>query len=103
MQTNFLQMKPKYYSTYFENSCIIHLMYLEVRDSSNVPRRFVNQYIMIIMNNLLTFTDNGHYGCFMKTIMNDFLAFLDNGHYGCFMITIIKDLSTFLDTCIKSL
>ena len=78
-------------------------MYLEVRDSSNVPRRFVNQYIMIIMNNLLTFPDNGHYGCFMKTIMNDFLAFLDNGHYGCFMITIIKDLSTFLDTCIKSL
>ena len=37
------------YPMYLEDSCIIHLMYLEVHDSSDVPRRFVNLYIMVIM------------------------------------------------------
>ena len=82
-----------------EDSCIIHLMYLEVHDLSNVSGRFVNLYIKIIMKDLLAFLDNGHYGCFMK----DLFAFLDNGHYDCFMITIMKDLSAFLDTCIRCL
>ena len=74
----------------------MHLMYLEVRNSSDVPRRFVNPYIMVIMKYLLSFLDNSHYGCFMITIMKDFLDFLDNSHYGCFMITIMKDFSIFL-------
>ena len=91
------------YSTYLEVSCVIHLMYLEVRDSSDIPRRFVNLYIMIIMKDLLVSLDNGHYGCFMITIMKEILVFLNNGHYGCFMITIMKDLSAFLDTFIRSL
>ena len=51
--------------TYLEDSCIIHLMYLEVRDSSYVPERFVNLYIMVlivaIMKDLSTFLDNSHY------------------------------------------
>ena len=68
----------KDYPMYLED-----LMYLEVRNLSDVPRRFVNLYIMVIMK--------------------DFLAFLDNGYYNCFMITSIKDLSIFLDTCIRSL
>ena len=71
------------YSTYLEDSFIIHLMYLEVRDSFDVLGRFVNLYIMVIMK--------------------DPLAFLDNGHYGFLMITIIKDLSVFLYTCSRSL
>ena len=73
----------EYYPTYLEDLCIIHLMYLKVRDSSDVPGRFVKLYIMVIMK--------------------DFLTFLDNHHYGCFMITIMKYLSAFLDTCIRSL
>ena len=91
------------YPTYLEVSCIIHLMYQEVRDSVDVTGRFMNLYIMVIITNLLAFLDNGHYGCFMITIMKDFLAFLNNGHYGCFMITIMKYLLAFLDTCIISL
>ena len=35
--------------TYLEDSCILHLTYLEVRDSSDVLGRFVNLYIMAIM------------------------------------------------------
>ena len=88
---------------YLEDSCIIHLMYLEVRDSSDLSKRFENLYIMVIMNDLLAFLNNGNYGCFMMTIVNDLLAFLDNGHYGCFMITIMKNFSAFLDISIKSL
>ena len=65
---------------YLEDLCIIHLMYLEVRNLFDVPRRFVNLYIMVIMKD-----------------------FLYNGYYNCFMITSIKDLSIFLDTCIRSL
>ena len=76
-------MNLKDYPTYLEDSCIIYLMYLEVLDSSYVPGRFMNLYIMIIMKYLL--------------------AFLDNGHYGCFMITIKKNLLAFLNTCIRSL
>ena len=49
-----------------EDSYIIHLMYL---DSSDVPKRFVNIYIMVIMKDLLAFLDNGYYGCFMITII----------------------------------
>ena len=88
----FHPMNIEDYPTYLEDSCIIHL-YLEVRDSSDVPRRFVNLYIMVIMKDLLAFLDNGHYRCFMITIMKDLLAFLDNGHHGFFMITIMKNLS----------
>ena len=91
------------YPTYLEVSCIIHLMYLEVRDSSDVIGRFVNLYITVITKDLLAFLDNGHYCCLMITIMKDFLAFLNNGQHGCFMITIMKDLSAFLDTRIISL
>ena len=98
----FHPMNLEDYSTYLEDSCIVHLMYLKVCDSFDVPRRFMNLYIMVIIKNLLTFLNNRHYGCFMITIMKDLLAFLDNSHYGCFMITIMKGLS-FLDICIKSL
>ena len=67
----------KIHSKYFENSCSIHLMYLEVRDSSDVPKRFANLYIMVLM----------------VAIIKDISTFLDNGHYGCFMVmTIMKDL-----------
>ena len=38
----FIQLTLKIYSTYLEDLCIIHLMYLEVRDSSNVSGRLVN-------------------------------------------------------------
>ena len=79
----FHPMNLEDYPTYLEDSCIIHLMYLEVFDSSDVPERFMNLYIMVIIK--------------------DLLAFLDNDYYGCFMITIMKDFSAFLDTCIKSL
>ena len=41
--------EPSRFMTYFEDSCIIHLMYLEVRDSSYVLEIFVNLCIMIIM------------------------------------------------------
>ena len=99
----FHPMNLENYPTYLEDSCIIHLMYLEVHDPSNVPRRFVTLYIMVIMKNLLAFLDNDHYDCFIITSKKDLLAFLDNGHYGCFMITIMKYLSAFLDACIKSL
>ena len=82
-------------------------MYLEVRDSSDVLRRFVNLYIMVlmvaIMKDLSVFLDNDHYGYFMVTIMKDPLSFLDNGHYGCIMVIVMKDFSAFLDTCIRSL
>ena len=80
------------YPMYLEDSCIIYLTYLKVRDSSDITGRSVILYIMVITKDLLAFLDNGHYGCFMITIMKDLLAFLDNGHYGCFMITIMKDL-----------
>ena len=100
-------MNLKIHPTYLEDLCIIQLMYLEVRDSSDVPKRFMNLYIMVfmvaIMNDLLAFLDNGHYDCFMITIMKDLSVFLDNGHYGCFMVTIMKDFSVLLDTCIRSL
>ena len=79
----FHPMNLKDYSTYLEDSCIIHLIDLEVRDLSDILGRFVNLYIMVIMK--------------------DLLAFLYNDHYGCFMITIMKDLLAFLDTCIRSL
>ena len=79
----FYPMYLEDYPMYLEYSYIIHLMYLEVYDLSNVPERFVNLYIMVIIK--------------------DLLAFIDNGHYGYFMITIMKDLSVFLDTCIESL
>ena len=72
---------------YLEDSCIIHLMYLEVRDSSYIPERFVNLYIMVLM----------------VAIMKNLSTFIDNGHYCCFIITIMKDLSDFLDSCIISL
>ena len=62
-----------FHPMYLEDSCIIHLMYLEVRDSSNVPKRFMNLYIMVLM----------------VAIMKPLLAFLNNGHYGCFMVTIM--------------
>ena len=78
-------------------------MHLKGHDSSNILGRFVNLYIMVFINDLLAYLDNGRYDCFMITIMKDLLAFLDNGHYGCFMITIMKNLSTFIDTCIISL
>ena len=42
----------KIHPAYLEDSCIIHLMYLEFRDSSNVLGRFVNIYIMVIMISL---------------------------------------------------
>ena len=99
----FHQMNLKDYPMYLEDSCIIHLMYLEVRDSGDVPEIFVNLYIMVIMKNLLAFLDNRYYGCFMITIIKDLLVFLDNGDYGCFMITIMKYLLVFLKTCIISL
>ena len=79
----FYPMYLEDYPMYLKYSYIIHLMYLEVYDLSNVPERFVNLYIMVIIK--------------------DLLAFIDNGHYGYFMITIMKDLSVFLDTCIESL
>ena len=97
----------KIHPTYLEDSCIIHLMYLEVRDSFDVPEIFVNLYIMVlmfaIMKDLSAFLDNDHYDCFMMTIMKDFSPFLNNGDYGSFMMTIMNNLSTFLDTYIKSL
>ena len=68
----FYPINLKNYPTYLENSCIIHLMYIEVCDSYDVPERFMNLYIMVIMKDLLAFLDNGHYGCFMITIMKDF-------------------------------
>ena len=67
------------YLMYLEDLCIIHLMYLGVRDSFDVPERFVNLYIMVIMKDLLTFLDNDYYDCFMITIMKNLLVFLDNG------------------------
>ena len=88
----FHPMNIEDYPMYLEDSYIIHLMYLEVHDSSDVLGRFMNLYIMVIMKNLLAFLDNGHYRCFMITIMKNVLAFLDNGQYGFFMITIMKDL-----------
>ena len=91
------------YLMYLEDLCIIHLMYLGVRDSFDVPERFVNLYIMVIMKDLLTFLDNDHYDCFTITIMKNLLVFLDNGRYDYFMITIMKDFSAFLDICIRSL
>ena len=79
----------KIHLVYLEDLYIIHLMYLEVRDSCDVSGRFVNLYIMVIMVAL--------------SIMKDLLAFLNNGHYGCFMVAIMKDFSTFLNSCIRSL
>ena len=67
----FHPMNLEDYPTYLKDSCIIHLIYLEVHNSSDVLRRFVNLYIMVIMKNLLAFLDNDHYGCFMITIMKD--------------------------------
>ena len=52
------------------------MMYLEVRDSFDIPERFMNIYIMVLI----------------VVIMKDLSAFLDNGHYDCFMVTIMKDL-----------
>ena len=46
------------YPTFLEDSYIIHLMYLEVRDSFDVLGRFMNMYIMVIMKDLLAFLDN---------------------------------------------
>ena len=45
----FHSMNLKIHPTYLEDLCIIHLMYIEVRDSSDVPRRFLYLYIMVIM------------------------------------------------------
>ena len=58
----FHPIKLEDYLTYLEDSCIIHLMYLEVCDLSDVLGRFMNLYIMVIMKDLLAFLDNGHYG-----------------------------------------
>ena len=73
----FIQRILKIHQTYLENLCIIHLKYLEVRDSSNVLERFVNLFIMVIL----------------VVIMKDFSTFLGNGHYVYFMVTIMKDFS----------
>ena len=48
----FHPMNLEDYLMYLENLCIIHLMYLKVRDSSDVHERFVNLYIMVIMKYL---------------------------------------------------
>ena len=45
----FHPMNLEDYPTYLEDSCIIYLMYLEVRDSSYVLERIVNLYIRVII------------------------------------------------------
>ena len=45
----FHPMNLEIHLTYLEDSYIIHLIYLEVRDSSDVLERFVNLYIMVII------------------------------------------------------
>ena len=45
----FHPMNLEDYPMYLEDSCIIHLMYLKVCDSSDVPGRFMNLYLMVIM------------------------------------------------------
>ena len=57
----FHPMNLEDYPTYFEDSCIIHLMFLKIRNSSDVLGRFMNLYIMVIMKYLVAFQDNGHY------------------------------------------